>query len=51
MFRSAVLCELWIDHVASQFMEIPVSDNFAFSRWAGTEAAGIAAQTIPTEDD
>ena len=39
------------DHVASQCRDNPVSDEFAFSRWAETEAAGIAAQTIPAEDD
>ena len=39
------------DLVASQCREHPVSDDFAFSRWAETEAAGVAAQTIPSEDD
>ena len=39
------------DHVASQCRDNPVSDEFAFSRWAETEAAGIAAQTIPVDDD
>ena len=40
-----------MDHVASQFMQNPVSDDIAFSRWVETEAAGIAAQTIPAEGD
>ena len=28
-----------------------MSDDLAFSRWADTEAAGVAVQTIPAEDD
>ena len=40
-----------VDHVASQCVESPVSDDFAYSRWAETEAAGVAAQTVPLEAD
>ena len=38
-------------HLASQCRDNPVSDEFAFSRWAETEAAGIAAQTVPVDGD
>ena len=38
-------------HVASQCTENPVRDDFAFSRWAETDAAGVATQTSPAEDD
>ena len=40
-----------VDHVASQCLENPVSDNLAHNRWAETEAAGIAAQTTPASED
>ena len=31
-------------------MENPATDNFAYERWAETEAAGVAAQTILLDD-
>ena len=40
-----------VDRVASPCMENPVSDDIAFIRWAETEAAGIATQTMPAECD
>ena len=38
-----------VDHIASQFPEVPASscDDFAYSRWAEVEAAGAAAHTVP----
>ena len=48
--RFCVNCGM-IDHVASQCVENPVSDDFAYSRWAETEATGMAARTVPLEDD
>ena len=32
-------------------LENPVSDDFAYNRWAEIEAAGAAAPTVPLEDD
>ena len=40
-----------VDHVATQCGETPVSDDFAYSRWAGTDSAGVAAHTVNSEDD
>ena len=40
-----------IDHVASQCAENPVRYNFASSRWAESEAAGIDAHKLPLEDN
>ena len=40
-----------IDHVASQRVEKSVSNDFAFSRWADTEVAVVAAQTFPVKHD
>ena len=40
-----------VDHVASQCVEDPVSDDSAYSLWAEAEAAGAAAHTVPLEDD
>ena len=40
-----------VNHVAWQCVERPVRDNFADSRWAERKAAGVAAQTVPLEDD
>ena len=40
-----------VDHVASQCEESPASDDFAYSQWAEIEAAGVAAHTVPLEDD
>ena len=37
--------------VASQCVENPVIDDFAYSRWAETDAAGVPAHTVPLEDD
>ena len=48
--RFCVNCGL-VDHVASQCVEHPVSDDFADSRWAEVEAASAAAHTVPLEDD
>ena len=40
-----------VDNVVSQCVESPVSYNFANSRWAETEAAGVAAHTEPRENN
>ena len=44
----------WIfDHVDSQCAGNPVnpSDEFVYDRWAEVESAGVAAHTVPLEDD
>ena len=40
-----------IDHVVTQRVENPRSDEFAYSRRAEVEATGAAAQPMPLEDD
>ena len=40
-----------VDHVTSKYAEQPESDDLAYSRWAETDPAGIAAHTVPIEDD
>ena len=40
-----------VDHVASQCGASQVGDEFAYSRWAEAEAAGVTAQRVPLEDD
>ena len=39
------------DHVASQCVENPVSDDLAYNRWAEAEAAGTTAQAVSTAED
>ena len=41
------------DHVGSQCVGNPVnsSDEFDYNRWAEVESAGVAAHTVPLEDD
>ena len=40
-----------VDHVASQCVENPVNDDFAYSRWVEVEATGAVAHTVPLEDN
>ena len=49
LFRGPLLTQLWPS--GSCGVENPVSDDFAYSRWAEVEAAGAAAHTVPLEDD
>ena len=47
MLRQIAACPTTCSHC----VDPPANDNLAYGRWAETEAAGIAAQTVPLEDD
>ena len=50
--RQCAHCGIF-DQVGSQCVGNPVnpSDEFAYNRWAKVESAGVAAHTVPLEDD
>ena len=50
LWSLCVNCSM-VDHVASQCIETPVSEDFAYSRSAETETARLAANKVRLEDD